>query len=257
MYLRWTKARNISFRASSGLGYTEQGRDSPPIRLVPVLLALLAPPLSSVLDDLLVAPVRRAGRVAHILRLDKDGRSLNGEPVGRVVHANVLVLDLPDRLVRVGLESSGAGSARSAADVGVRLERGGAAGRVEPASERVGLGNIGADGHRARAEHGQRSASKVSNLDALERNDGLVRVRVVLGRLSPQRQTDSELGSVDNRQLSLCDLQRVQNEKELVSHPVRPEIGEERRKEETHGSLTGLAGDGRDLRHLFDNSEHI
>lgn len=72
--------------------------------------------------------------------------------------------------------------------------------------------DVGAGRHGASTVHGERSSSKVSDLDALKSDDRLVRHGKVFGGLAPEGQSDGELRSVDEGEISLGDLERGSQE---------------------------------------------
>lgn len=162
-------------------------------------VAFLAPPraVAHVLH-LFVAALRQTRRVAKVVLLDKDNGRLDCV-VGLVVHAQVLLLDLRNRL---DLFLAAAGST----DAGEVLMRGKgvvAAGRVVPALEAVGVGNIGVDGHCAGGEQAQTLAAKVGDLGALESNNRLgLRVKGA-GRLAPDGDAHRVSCVVDQGKLAL------------------------------------------------------
>lgn len=87
-------------------------------------VALLASPAVSLVDDLLLASLSRASRIADVVLLDKQDGTSDRDVVGLVVHANVLVLDVANGLELVSAARSSIGSARGRSVSRMSLERG-------------------------------------------------------------------------------------------------------------------------------------
>ena len=139
-------------------------------------ITLFTSPSIALFQDLFVAPLGRTSRVTKRLVLDKvDGRS-GGKVLGLVRRADIVVLDLTDRLDLVRSDRLSTGSSASHPRVRVGLVLDAVALGVEPAEawwlasmeqlsiagvcrlpslQSMGLLNVGVNRHCTRAEHGQ------------------------------------------------------------------------------------------------------
>jgi len=78
---------------------------SPVFRLVPTLVTLLAVPRITLEIDLLVAPISAACRIRNIVLLDLCDDTANGKVLRVVMHAQLLVFDLLNRLELIAAET--------------------------------------------------------------------------------------------------------------------------------------------------------
>lgn len=62
--------------------------------------------------------------------------------------------------------------------------------------------------------------SKVAHLDALEGDDGLFGRAEVLRRLAPERETDRELGAVDDGDIAFGNLANDENDGQLPNNSL-------------------------------------
>lgn len=99
---------------------------------------------------------------------------------------------------------------------------------VEPSSQLVCFWNVRLHAHGGGADHAQGAATKVTDPDAAEGNDRMIRSREGLGLFAPKCETNGEVGAVYEGELSLGDI-----------------------------ALSGFRGDVAQLAALFDDSNHV
>jgi hypothetical protein len=118
--------------------------------------------------------------------------------------------------------------------------------------------------HRTRAVHRERPPSKVTDLDALEGDDGLVVVVEVLRRLPPERHSARVARPVDNGEVSFRYLgerkaawagkERENKRVEKMSEMKGQGAGRVKR---TNRLVGGFAGNGSHLGTFLDDGEDI